>query len=115
MFCPSCGASIDSPNQRYCQECGTTLPAAGGQAIAHRPSGGVAPIEPRRSARGALALLPGNSTANKLLAGAGLAVVGVIVLYVILGAIVGFLISLVPLLILAAAAYGGFLYWRRRR
>ena len=41
-YCPSCGASVKQQDQRYCQECGTTLPGSGGRATAmvHQPSGG---------------------------------------------------------------------------
>ncbi|MGH2409817.1 MAG: hypothetical protein ACRDGS_05535, partial [Chloroflexota bacterium] len=36
MYCPSCGATIKKKDQRYCQDCGTTLPDARGGVPALR-------------------------------------------------------------------------------
>ena len=116
MFCPSCGAPNDDPKQRYCQECGTSLPTTGGRgtAIVHRPSdAGLSSYQPH-SGHGALLPLP-QSLRNRMLLAAGALAAAVVLLYVVVQAIIAALSALVPVIILLALGFAGFLYFKRGR
>ena len=109
MFCPSCGAPNNQPDQRYCQDCGATLPANGGLpgALAKRSPANL-PTSGRTGRTGMLGLIPVD-TRNRMLVGAGVAVAAVVILYVLLSAIVHFLFYVaLPVVIVIAVLYGGY-------
>jgi hypothetical protein len=116
MYCPSCGANIKQQDQLYCQECGTTLPASGGRgsAIVPRPPGIDVPASGAAARTGWLHVLPGDAK-GRLLTGAGVVVVAVILLYIVVNAIVSFFMHvLLPVVVLAAVVYAGYLFVRSR-
>jgi hypothetical protein len=121
MYCPSCGAKIEKQNQRYCQQCGATLPVIDTQdaSLVRRGTATDLPTTPGGGQQpGSLLGLMPDSFKNRLLVGAGAAVVGVVVLYVVVSAIIHVLVSLVsfllPFIIVVVAVYAGFRYWRSR-
>ncbi len=119
MYCPSCGATIKKKDQRYCQDCGTTLPDLGagvpalrGQSLPAAPFGG------GRNAVGSradtiLGVVPATLKHRMLVYGGGF-VVAVVAIYVVVSAIVHVLLALVPVFIVAVLAYLGFQVWRSR-
>jgi hypothetical protein len=122
MYCPACGAKIEKQNQRYCQQCGATLPVIDtpDAALVRRATATDLPVSsggPNRESGALLGLMP-DSFKNRLLVGAGAAVVGLVVLYVVVSAIVHAIVSLVtfllPFIIVMVAVYAGFRYWRSR-
>ena len=112
MFCPSCGAPNNDKNQRYCRECGASLPvvdpagragapgAANAQVPAPRPTGG---------SGSAISRLPG----NPLVTGAVVVVVAIVAIYLAIHVVLGIISSLIPIIVVLGALYLGFLYWRR--
>jgi hypothetical protein len=116
MTCPSCGATIKQQDQRYCQDCGTALAAAGAPAtaIAPRPAGVDLPAT-GGTARGAWMQLLPSDLRNRMLMGAGAVVLAVFVLYVLVNAIVSFFLHLVlPAAVILAILYGGYRFLRAR-
>ena len=85
MYCPACGADIKQQVQRYCQDCGATLPAAGGRgtSLVPRAPGMDAPVAGGTGRGVWLHLLPADMR-NRMLLGAGAVVVAVFVLYVVI-------------------------------
>jgi len=121
MYCPSCGATIKKKDQRYCQDCGTTLPDARGGVPALR--GQTTPASPFGAGTGSnivnsspdtiLGLVPATMKNRMLVYGGGF-LVAVVAIYVVVSAIVGLLISLIPVFIVAVLAFLGFQVWRSR-
>jgi hypothetical protein len=122
MYCPSCGAKIEKQNQRYCQQCGATLPLIGApdaSPVRRVPASDlpvrVDELETRSSS--VMSLMP-DGLKNRLLVGAGAAVVGLVIVYVVVSAIVHAIVSLVtfllPFIIVVIALYAGFRFWRSR-
>jgi hypothetical protein len=114
-FCPSCGAEIKKADQRYCQECGTTLPQTNGRNVpALQPSNsGSLPLARGRSDH-IFGLVP-DTLKNRLMLYSGGAVVAVFALYILLGVIVHTLEAILPILVVLAVAYFGFQFWLRSR
>src|SRR5579859_7149743 len=116
MFCPACGAAIKQQDQKYCQDCGATLPPQGGGTTAVVSRGGGLPA-PSAGGGGQSSWLPAIPTdlRNRMLIGAGTVVLAVIVLYIVVNAIVSFLLHLVlPVLVVAALLYTGYRVLRAR-
>jgi hypothetical protein len=115
MNCPSCGATLKQQDQRYCQDCGTALNAADAPTTAIAPRSSGVDLAATGLARGAwMQLLPADRR-NRMLVGAGAIVLGVFVLYVVVNAIVSFLLHLVlPAAVVLALLYGGYRYLRTR-
>ncbi len=122
LYCPSCGAKIEKQNQRYCQQCGATLPVIDTPDAALVRQGTATNLpasrdDASRQSSSLMGLMP-DSFKNRLLVGAGAAVVGLVVLYVVVSAIVHAIVSLVtfllPFVIVVVAVYAGFRYWRSR-
>jgi uncharacterized membrane protein YvbJ len=122
MYCPSCGAKIEKQNQRYCQQCGATLPVidTSDAPLVRRTTATDLPVSRDDAGQqsGSLMSLMPDSFKNRLLVGAGAAVVGLVVLYVVVSAIVHALVSLVtfllPFIIVVVAVYAGFRFLRSR-
>ncbi len=119
-FCPSCGAAIKKDDQKYCQDCGTTLPDArarnlpavrGQSSPAGLFGGGTNAVD---SQSGMILGLVPDTMKNRMLMYAGGFVVAVVAVWVVVGWIVHTLISLIPVFIVLALAYAGFQYWRSR-
>jgi hypothetical protein len=120
MYCPSCGATIKKKDQRYCQDCGTSLPdPRGGGVPALRgqttPAGpfGAGPNVANSRQDTILGLVPATMK-NRLIVYGGGVVAAVVAIYVVVSAIIGLLITLVPLFIVAVLAFLGFQIWRSR-
>jgi len=120
MYCPSCGATIKKKDQRYCQDCGTTLPDARGGVPALRgqsspsvPFGGGGPNIVNSRPDTILGLVPATMK-NRMLVYGGVVVVAVVAIYLVVSAIVHLLLALVPIFIVAIVAFVGFQIWRSR-
>jgi len=119
MFCPSCGATIKKDDQKYCQECGTTLPdprsrnlpATRGQ---NSPSGLFGSGTNAVSSHDTILGLVPDTFKNRMMLYAGGFVVAVVAVWVVVSWIVHALITLVPLFIVIALAYAGYQLWRSR-
>jgi hypothetical protein len=122
MYCPSCGAQLEKQSQRYCQQCGATLPIVNtpdAQLVRRMPASDlpVATGSPDRQTGSLMGIVP-DTFKNRLLIGAGAGVVGLVVVYWVVAAIVHALVSIVtfllPFIIVVAAIYAGYRYWRSR-
>jgi hypothetical protein len=122
MYCPSCGAQIEKQNQRYCQQCGATLPIVNtpDAPLVRRAATNDLPFAtggPDRQTGSLMGIVP-DTLKNRLLIGAGAGVVGLVVVYVVVSAIVHALVSIVtfllPFIIVVAAIYAGYRYLRSR-
>lgn len=122
MFCPSCGAKIEKQNQRYCQQCGATLPivTTSDAQLVRRVTTSDLPLasgSPDRQTGSLMGIMP-DTLKNRLLIGAGAGVVGLVVVYVVVSAIVhaivGIVTFLLPFIIVVAAIYAGYRYLRSR-
>lgn len=115
MYCPACGADIKQQDQRYCQDCGASLPAQGGRGAAIVPRAGAqAPVAGGPGHGGWLRMLPADMR-NRMLVGAGAAVLAVLVLYVVINAIVSFLLHLVlPVVVVLAVLYAVYRFVRAK-
>jgi len=119
-FCPSCGAEIKKDDQKYCQECGTTLPDARARNLpAVRGQSSLAGIFGGRtnavdSQSGMILGLVPDTLKNRMLMYAGGFVVAVVAVWVVVSWIVHTLISLIPVFIVLAIAYAAFQFWRSR-
>ena len=115
MFCPSCGAPNNDPGQRYCRECGATLPLESApKAIAHRPHGAELPYAP--STRGRSSALVSQSLKKKAIAGAIGMVVLVAALYIVIKVVIATVTAiLLPLVVLLAAGFLGYVYLKNLR
>jgi uncharacterized membrane protein YvbJ len=120
-FCPSCGAAIKKDDQKYCQDCGTTLPDARARNLPavrgqRSPAGlfgdGTDAVDSRSGT--ILGLVP-DTLKNRMLIYAGGFVVAIVAVWVVVGWIVHTLISLIPVFIVLALAYAAFQYWRSRK
>jgi hypothetical protein len=118
MYCPSCGAQLEKQNQRYCQQCGATLPIVNtpDAPLVRRVSTSDLPVATGGLDRqtGSLMGMVPDTFKNRLLIGAGAGVVGLVVVYWVVTSIVHVLISLLPFIIVVAAIYAGYRYWRSR-
>jgi len=119
MYCPSCGATIKKKDQRYCQDCGTTLPdprggvpALRGQSLPTGPFGG-GPNAVSSRPDTILGVVPATMKNRMLVYGGGF-LVAVVAIYVVVSAIVHLLLLLVPVFIVAVLAFLGFQVWRSR-
>jgi hypothetical protein len=121
MHCPSCGAEIEKSDQKYCHECGATLPEQSllpvtkahgpGAQLMDLPRGG----QPRPAAHELLASVLPHTLQNRLIVGGVTAVVAVFALYVVLGWIIHTLEFVVlPVAVLLAVIYVGFRYLQSR-
>ena len=90
-FCPSCGASIKKDDQKYCQDCGTTLPDArarnlpavrGQSSPAGLFRGGTGAVD---SPSGMILGLVPDTLKNRMLMYAGGFVVAVVAVWVVVG------------------------------
>lgn len=119
MFCPSCGAPNNERDQRYCRECGASLPvddaSTRSRAIVHRPSSvrDVPVGDLRRDPRSS-ALVP-QGMRNKLMAGAIGAVVLLVVVYLAIKVLIATIAAMLPVVAVAVVGYLGFLYYRHSR
>ena len=120
MFCPSCGAGIKKDDQKYCQECGATLPDLRGRNLPavggpNSPAGifggGTNALDSRSGL--ILGVVP-DTLKNRMLVYAAGFVVAVVAVWVVVGWIVHTLITLIPVFIVLALAYAGFQFWRSR-
>lgn len=114
MFCPSCGAENKDPGQRYCRECGATLPAADarGQLTIRDPGKSSLPYQPRSTQSALLDSSPKNRAA--------MGAVGVVVLvgalYIVVKLVIATITAvLLPLSVVAAIAIIGYYYLRGMR
>lgn len=111
MFCPSCGAPNNDRDQRYCRECGTSLPV-GDPARRAAPGSSRSQLPVTQPPARSGSLISG-SVSNRLAVGAVATVAAVVVLYVIIHVVLGVIASLIPIIAVLGALYLGFLYWRR--
>ncbi len=121
MRCQSCGAEIQKSDQRYCHECGATLPEASllPSAKVHGPSSHMLDIrrgdQPKPAAHDLLASVLPHTLQNRLIVGGVTVVVAIFALYIILGWLVHTLEYVVlPVVVLLAVVYVGFRYLRSR-
>jgi hypothetical protein len=117
MYCPACGAESKQQDQKYCQDCGATLPTQGGPGSALLPRGATAlsPVAGTSDHDRWLHLIPVD-VRNRFLLGAGVAVLAVVILYVVINAIVSFLLHLVlPVVVVLAILYAGYRIVRAKR
>ena len=121
MRCQSCGAEIQKSDQRYCHECGATLPDQSllPSAKVHGPSSQMLDIrrgaQPRPAAHELLAGVLPQTLQNRLIVGGVTAVVAIFALYIILGWLVHTIEYVVlPVVLLLAVVYIGFRYLRSR-
>ena len=116
MFCPSCGAENKDPGQRYCRECGASLPSAvtRAQVVVRDAGKSSLPFQPQHKQTA----LVDASLKNRALIGAVGLVVLVGVLYIVVKLVIATITAvLLPLSVVAAIAIIGYYYLRglRRR
>jgi predicted amidophosphoribosyltransferase len=121
MHCPTCGAEIQKADQRYCHECGASLPQASllpTTKVRVSPSQVIdTPIlgKSRPAAHELLAGVLPNTFQNRLIVGGVTAVVAIFAVWMLVNWIVSTLIHLVlPAAVLVAVVYVGFRYLRSR-
>jgi Flp pilus assembly protein TadB len=119
-FCPSCGAGIKKDDQKYCQDCGTTLPdlkarnlpaVRGQHSLSGIFGGGTNAVDAQSGT--ILGIVP-DTLKNRMLMYAGGFVVAVVAVWVVVSWIVHILISLIPIFIVLALAFAAIQYWRSR-
>ncbi len=123
MNCATCGAEIQKADQRYCHECGASLPerALLPTAKVHGPSGSQLPArmhvtQTRPAAHELLAGVMPNTMQNRLIVGGITAVVAIFALWMLLNWLVSTLIHFVlPGVALVAIIYVGVRYLTRAR
>jgi hypothetical protein len=116
MFCPSCGAPNTERDQRYCRECGATLPAAPAtsSAISTQPAPGT-PLNAQGSSSRSSALLKAGAQ-NKVVTGAVVLVVAVVAAYLVIQMIIHVITALLfPLVIVLALCALGYFYLKSLR
>jgi hypothetical protein len=115
MFCPSCGAPNNERDQRYCRECGATLPTTGAdpRSIVQNSSSGNTPYAEGSGRRSSSLVSAGMK--NKTLVGAAGLVVLVVALYLVVKVIIATITAvLLPLVVLLAVGFMGYLYLKNR-
>lgn len=116
MFCPSCGAPNNERDQRYCRECGATLPVmdAAPKAVARRPTGTDLPAASGSTGRASSLVTAGMK--NRAVQGAVIVVVFVVALYVLISTVIHVILyALLPLLVLVAIGFVGYMYLKNAR
>jgi Flp pilus assembly protein TadB len=120
-FCPSCGAEIKKDDQKYCQDCGTTIPDARARNLpavrGQRSPAGIfgSGSDSVDSQSGMILGLVPDTLQNRMLMYGGGFVVAIVAVWVVVSWIVHTLISLIPVFIVLALAYVAFQYWRSRK
>jgi hypothetical protein len=121
MNCATCGAEIQKPGQRYCHECGATLPDASvlpttkvhgpSRQLIDRPRGSQTKPAPHEILAG---VLP-STLQNRLIVGAVAVIVAIFAIKLLVDAVASFIVTAVPVLVLLVLAYIGFRYFQSRQ
>jgi hypothetical protein len=121
MNCATCGAEIKKADQRYCHECGASLPDVSflpttkvhgpSRQIIDRPRNS----QPRPAPHEMLAGVLPSTLQNRLIVGAVAVVVAIFAIKMLVDAVASFIVTAVPVLVLLLLAYIGFRYFQSRQ
>jgi hypothetical protein len=122
MNCATCGAEIQKANQRYCHECGASLPDQSRLPVAkvHGPSSRQLVVrprghEPKPAPHELLAGVLPSTLQNRLIVGAAAVVIAIFAIKLLVDAVASFILTAVPVLVLIVLAYIGFKYFQSRQ
>ncbi len=121
MNCATCGAEIQKPDQRYCHECGASLPDVPllPTAKVHGPSRQLIDRPRRDQSKPAphevLAGILPSTLQNRLIVGAVAVIIAIFAIKMLVDAVASFIVTAVPVLVLLVLAYIGFRYFQTRR
>jgi hypothetical protein len=121
MNCATCGAEIPKADQRYCHECGASLPERSllPTTKVHGPSRQLVDRprknDPKPAPHELLASVLPSTLQNRVIVGAVAVIVAIFAIKMLVDAVASFILTAVPVLVLIVLAYIGFKYFQSRK